>query len=141
MTSLPSARMGTTSTQSLESSTMNSCASPVRGDTDTSLRTLNILWSSSTEEDSRRHRRGPPLMGISRGLSRQEPPGITGQDGDLCLFRQTQLPNRLQMVQRPPQIVTGDGVAPKQHPLRMICLIHISEPTRRTPISYAVFCL
>ena len=26
-------------------------------------------------------------------------------------------------------------------PVLMLSLIHISEPTRRTPISYAVFCL
>ncbi len=24
---------------------------------------------------------------------------------------------------------------------QLLCLLHISEPTRRTPISYAVFCL
>src|SRR5664279_5540092 len=32
--------------------------------------------------------------------------------------------------------VTGDSV-----PVPRLSLIHISEPTRRTPISYAVFCL
>src|SRR5665647_3847127 len=32
-------------------------------------------------------------------------------------------------------------VAPGNHVSLCLSLIHISEPTRRTPISYAVFCL
>ena len=31
--------------------------------------------------------------------------------------------------------------APLDNTLLLLSLIHISEPTRRTPISYAVFCL
>ena len=34
-------------------------------------------------------------------------------------------------------VAIEDAVAEMQH----LSLIHISEPTRRTPISYAVFCL
>src|SRR5665647_3722580 len=44
---------------------------------------------------------------------------------------------RMGLVQRidlPPPDHVGDAVA-------ALSLIHISEPTRRTPISYAVFCL
>src|SRR5665647_1418431 len=33
------------------------------------------------------------------------------------------------------------GAVGHQQPVRPLSLIHISEPTRRTPISYAVFCL
>ena len=33
----------------------------------------------------------------------------------------------------------NESVSP--HTIEMLSLIHISEPTRRTPISYAVFCL
>src|SRR5680860_1603190 len=36
------------------------------------------------------------------------------------------------------KISAAAGGASRYHPLS---LIHISEPTRRTPISYAVFCL
>src|SRR5664279_1522266 len=32
-------------------------------------------------------------------------------------------------------------VRPTDNQVQMLSLIHISEPTRRTPISYAVFCL
>ena len=37
----------------------------------------------------------------------------------------------------------ADGPMPqtREHILLALSLIHISEPTRRTPISYAVFCL
>ena len=34
-----------------------------------------------------------------------------------------------------------DGFKPAHRKLLYLSLIHISEPTRRTPISYAVFCL
>src|SRR5665647_3890534 len=34
-----------------------------------------------------------------------------------------------------------DGCFKAEVPLTALSLIHISEPTRRTPISYAVFCL
>ena len=33
------------------------------------------------------------------------------------------------------------GLPPAGRALLYLSLIHISEPTRRTPISYAVFCL
>src|SRR5664279_3960147 len=33
------------------------------------------------------------------------------------------------------------GVDPRPGTAQILSLIHISEPTRRTPISYAVFCL
>ena len=36
--------------------------------------------------------------------------------------------------------IVGDTMG-KYHPHGDLSLIHISEPTRRTPISYAVFCL
>src|SRR5665647_3820226 len=40
------------------------------------------------------------------------------------------------------QSVVPDAVeSPGQHVHQELSLIHISEPTRRTPISYAVFCL
>src|SRR5665647_3738044 len=35
----------------------------------------------------------------------------------------------------------GEVVGDLPRPARHLSLIHISEPTRRTPISYAVFCL
>src|SRR5680860_278255 len=38
-----------------------------------------------------------------------------------------------------PSLVDAD--APGVYAMRILSLIHISEPTRRTPISYAVFCL
>ena len=34
-----------------------------------------------------------------------------------------------------------DGLSILSVPYMYLSLIHISEPTRRTPISYAVFCL
>src|SRR5680860_89202 len=34
-----------------------------------------------------------------------------------------------------------DGLKPVHRRILYLSLIHISEPTRRTPISYAVFCL
>src|SRR5680860_1827298 len=55
-----------------------------------------------------------------------------------------------------PLILSGKSAAPQAHTLNVtlrlhdttsvkyvltLSLIHISEPTRRTPISYAVFCL
>ena len=35
----------------------------------------------------------------------------------------------------------GVGGLPRGRVIEILSLIHISEPTRRTPISYAVFCL
>src|SRR5680860_1772458 len=35
----------------------------------------------------------------------------------------------------------GGTIVPSTYTLYLLSLIHISEPTRRTPISYAVFCL
>src|SRR5665647_616785 len=37
-------------------------------------------------------------------------------------------------------VVLGVNTTPRNITLFILSLIHISEPTRRTPISYAVFC-
>src|SRR5665647_3677002 len=48
------------------------------------------------------------------------------------------LQHRLRSSSSPPHIVAN--VSHNQD-IKTLSLIHISEPTRRTPISYAVFCL
>src|SRR5664279_6183796 len=50
----------------------------------------------------------------------------------------------MELTEPSPEAALGPGVMQRevQHVVeQVLSLIHISEPTRRTPISYAVFCL
>ena len=58
------------------------------------------------------------------------------RQGEVRFARTLELPaNRGRILDRNGLILASSVVAPS------LSLIHISEPTRRTPISYAVFCL
>ena len=67
-----------------------------------------------------------------------------GGEVDIVALDRRQSPDRCVEVEwsdrhvRNPGILKGLREFARRHPLS---LIHISEPTRRTPISYAVFCL
>src|SRR5665647_3846265 len=49
--------------------------------------------------------------------------------------------NRMGCTRETRVISTDDHFKPIEQSFLWLSLIHISEPTRRTPISYAVFCL
>ena len=59
---------------------------------------------------------------------------MAGTMGTVALFIESKMPARLaeMLIVRVPDV---------KRAVCMLSLIHISEPTRRTPISYAVFCL
>src|SRR5665647_3717659 len=70
--------------------------------------------------------RAAELTGLSRDFSKQLDDYV--------------LP-RLQRIEAPLLAVVGGSTGAGKSTLVNLSLIHISEPTRRTPISYAVFCL
>src|SRR5664279_3460364 len=58
-------------------------------------------------------------------------------------FERPSFPGSIAIVKGPPARVSSEGVTTSLYfrgPEADLSLIHISEPTRRTPISYAVFC-
>ena len=65
-------------------------------------------------------------------LHRLDLMGICVSTGSACNSQETQISHVLQAIGLKPELAKGT--------IRL-SLIHISEPTRRTPISYAVFCL
>src|SRR5680860_1514401 len=67
--------------------------------------------------------------GIVEGFFRQD-------IGESLTARQFELGAQYEIVER-----EGDGLGVAFRGIYELSLIHISEPTRRTPISYAVFCL
>src|SRR5680860_1841860 len=78
------------------------------------------------------------------------PPFNTQQQVDVCVSPSRAYPlvkgtSPGYPTHHPPEFLahTLDGVVglPPGYGLVYLSLIHISEPTRRTPISYAVFCL
>src|SRR5665647_3913528 len=68
---------------------------------------------------------------IEEELNRLEAQRFHGFDASRARISLVEAPDVIEMTDRPTAAIRG-----KPH----LSLIHISEPTRRTPISYAVFC-
>src|SRR5665647_2051449 len=90
-----------------------------------------------TQADDGRLRPRPDAPLSARTAERGPPPWLRDHPVARGTLQRALLPQRRDRVSTAGQ--AGGGGSGRAH--RGLSLIHISEPTRRTPISYAVFCL